>query len=359
MNLQTYFDSAASTPLDPKVKQAILETLDIPGNNNSKHVAGFESQQIIDQGLKKMAKVLGCNWEQLSIVYSGTDANRRFIQECNRRFLLENPDSKWGEFTWASKAEHSSIADEVLLENQFDPVSFTEVSHNAKLVCLMEANSETGRIYDVKKLRDRFPNVLILSDCSQSFAKGIKPNLSLVDAAVFTPQKFYGPKHIGVLYLKNPENFAVISKDSHTKSPYLVSGAAMAFEIWEEDKAVYTSQFSKWEEVIKNFIKQNIGDSKFHDESVPTVEGMINVAFKGVRGGELMTVLSREESICVSIGSACTSDIMVPTEYIKYIESDSDWQYPIRISLHKFLTDQAVADFCEILAHYVTELRSR
>ena len=49
---------------------------------------------------------------------------------------------------------------------------------------------------------------------------------------------------------------------------------------------------------------------------------------------------------------------MVPTEFIQYLEPDPTWQYPIRISLHKFLTDQAVEDFCEALEHYVEELRS-
>ena len=70
-----------------------------------------------------------------------------------------------------------------------------------------------------------------------------------------------------------------------------------------------------------------------------------------------MAVLSKDEGVCVSTGSACTSDIMSPTDVIKYIEPDTAWQYPVRISLHPFLTDEAVSDFCEILVHYVLELR--
>lgn len=357
--LQTYFDAAASTPLDPEVQSTLIEHLSLGGNNNSKHVAGFEAQKVINEGLKTMARVLGCNWEQLSIMYSGTDANRRFINECNRRFLAETPGSPWGAFSWCSAAEHSSVTDEVLGQNQFDPDSLEGLQNEARLVCLMGANSETGKKYRLEALKEKCPKALLLQDCSQSFAKGVLPDFKNADAVVLTPQKFYGPKHVGILYLKNPENFPNISKDSHTKNPSLVAATAKAFEIWERDRDQNIEQLQKFETKIRDYIVENIPNYKFHDQAEERVPGLVNVAFSGVRGGELMTTLSREEGLCVSIGSACTSDIMVPTEYIKYIEPETEWQYPIRISLHKFLTEEAVQDFCEILDHYVENLRSR
>jgi cysteine sulfinate desulfinase/cysteine desulfurase-like protein len=85
----------------------------------------------------------------------------------------------------------------------------------------------------------------------------------------------------------------------------------------------------------------------------------VNVAFQGIRGSELMSVLSEKEHICISTGAACTSDILSPTRVIKAIEHDPEWQYPIRIGLHGMLTEKDVLNFCEILAHYVQELRNR
>jgi len=348
MNLGLYFDAAASTPLEPKVREVITSHLGTIGNNNSKHAAGFKNQRIIDQALKDIAKILDCNWEQLCLCYSGTDANRRIIQAVKNELGAKH--------LYVSAVEHSSIADEI--NNKFDPVNLDGLAKEAKFAALMGANSETGRIYDGAQLRKDFPNIFILRDYSQSFAKGITPDLENCDAAVFTPQKFYGPKHIGILYLKHPERFPEISKDSHTKSPALIAGAAEAFKIWAEEKSHNQATLLRWESTIGKYIHDNIPDYKFHESEAERVPGLINVAFKGVRGGELMTMLSTQESICISIGSACTSDIMVPTDVIKYIEKDPDWQYPIRISLHKFLTDVAVTDFCEILAHYVQQLRS-
>jgi len=349
MNLLTYFDSAASTPLHPRVKQVMIDHLDLEGNNNSHHAAGFKAQKLIDDSLKIIAEVLGCNWEQLSVTYSGTDAVRRVIWESQKRW---GRDSAWG-----SAVEHSSVSDELMPNRQFNPDTLEGLSQEAKLIALMAANSETGQIYSAGALRTEFPQSLILRDYSQSFAKGEVPDLRNCDAGVFTPQKFYGPKHIGILYLKNPEAWPEISKDSHTKSPYLVAATAEAFRLWSENLASNAEKLSAWEAQIREAIKTNIPDFKFHADNQPRVKGLINVAFKGVRGSELMAVLSREEAICVSTGSACTSDIMSPTAVIKYIEPDPVWQYPVRISLHQFLTDEAVTDFCEILAHYVTELR--
>lgn len=349
MNLQTYFDSAASTPLHPEVKAVMLQHMDLVGNNNSHHQAGFAAQKVIDDSLKTIAGVLGCNWEQLCVTYSGTDSNRRVLWEARKH---------WGhDLMWGSAVEHSSIKDEILPTNLFDPVTLNGLPTDPKLVALMGANSETGRIYPAEALRAEYPDAFILRDYSQSFAKGVVPNLAECDAGVFTPQKFYGPKHVGILYLKHPEKFPEISKDSHTKNPWLVAGVAKAFELWAAERQAQVVQLQTWEDQIRQSIAQNIPDYKFHEAEADRVPGLINVAFKGVRGSELMAVLSKDEGICVSTGSACTSDIMSPTEVIKYIEPDPTWQYPVRISLHQFLTDSAVADFCEILTHYVTELR--
>lgn len=350
MNLSTYFDAAASTPLDPRVKSVLVENLDLWGNNNSKHPAGYAAADVINASLKTIAKVLDCNWEQLAITYSGTDAARRFLWAAKFHF---GNDKIWG-----SAVEHSSIHDEIRDDRNFDPADFSDIKSDARLIALMAANSETGRIYPANELRKSFPEALILRDYSQSFAKGFIPDLSNCDAGIFTPQKFYGPKHIGILYLKKPELFPEIAKDSHTKFPALVAATAKAFEIWAEDRDHQNAQMLRWDELIREFITVNIHDHKFHEADHKKTPGIINVAFQGLRGSELMTVLAQEEAICISTGSACTTDMMSPTPVIQFIESDPAWQYPIRISLHKFLTDENVTDFCEILAHYVEELRS-
>lgn len=358
--MQRYFDAAASTPLDPLVKDEMQRYFDIFGNKNSKHFRGFEAMKLVEKSMQKMADVLGTSPSHLTVAYSGTDANRKFIWACRKRFGVEN--------LYASAVEHSSITDEVLPENKFDPLGdFTNIAPTAKMISLMAANSETGTLFPAAELRERFPNALIQRDYIQAIGK--KPiEFEHADAISFAPHKFYGPKMTGLIWLKNPQSFPEISKDSHTKNAWLIAGMAKAFELLGDGKVLSgegfvlptkMKQLQTWQEQIENFVTENVPESKIRHQDLDRIAGTMNISFRGVRGGELAQVLSQDEQICVSTGSACTSDILQPTDTIKFFESDPDWQFPIRVSLHKFLTDESVNDFCEILAYYVEALRKR
>jgi len=346
-----YFDAAASTPLHPEVWAEMEKYREIFGNNNSKHFQGFEAQKVITTSMQKIADILEVAPEQLHITYSGTDSNRRFLWACERQFSREN--------IFSSFVEHSSIKDEILENNFFssrEPLALLG-NKNPQVVALMKANSETGEIFNSREIRDKFSETIILEDWAQAIGKGLKFETEGVDAISFAPQKIYGPKMVGLLWLKNPRNFPEISGDRHTKNPWLVAGMAKAFEIMAREESEIVEKFSRWQKQIEEYIIQNIPDYKFHSENFSRIPGIISVAFHGIRGAELMAVLSKEERICVSTGSACSSDIMVPTDTIKFMESDPAWQFPVRISLHKFLKDEDIEYFCEALENYVGELR--
>jgi cysteine desulfurase len=348
--MENYFDAAATTPLDPRVIAVMEKHMEKFGNNNSRHVRGFEAQKVIDESLSTIADLLGVTAAQLAVTYSGTDSNRRFLWACSKRFGWEN--------ITCSRVEHSSISNEIDEKNCFCPRGACEemIQNQPKVLAQMKANAETGELFDSKALRKKFPDALILEDWSQAIGKGLKFDIDHVDAVSFAPQKIYGPKMVGLLYLKNPEDFPELSKDRHTKNCWLIAGMAEAFRIAFEEESQTVANLKKWTEQIETCVK-NIPDTKIHSSDFDRVPGTISAAFKGLRGAELMSVLSEKEGICVSTGSACTSDILTPTKTIAYIEKDPEWQYPIRISLHKFLTDEAVENFCETLKHYVEELR--
>ncbi len=348
--MEDYFDAAATTPLDPRVIKAMEAHFEKFGNNNSRHVRGFEAQKVIEDSLRIIADKLGVAPAQLVVTYAGTDSNRRFLWACAKRF-------GWEQIA-CSRVEHSSILDEIEEKNHFCPRGACEemLQNPPKVLAQMKANAETGELFDSKELRTKFPDALILEDWSQAIGKGVSFDIDHVDAVSFAPQKIYGPKMVGLLYLKNPEDWPELSKDRHTKNCWLVAGMAEAFRIALEEESKTVANLIKWTKQIETCVN-NISDSKIHSSDFSRVPGTISVAFKGLRGAELMSVLSEKEGICVSTGSACTSDILTPTKIIAYIESDPEYQYPIRISLHKFLTDEAVENFCKVLEHYVGELR--
>ncbi len=268
--MENYFDAAASTPTDPRVLAVMEKHMAKFGNNNSRHIRGFEAQKVIDDSLKIIADCLGVAPAQLAVTYSGTDSNRRFLWGCAKRF-------GWDAIA-CSRVEHSSILNEVPEENHFCPRGACEelVASPPKVLAQMKANAETGEIFDSKALREKFPNALILEDWSQATGKGLPLDIDHLDAASFAPQKIYGPKMVGVMYLKNPEDFPEISKDRHTKNCWLIAGMAEAFRIAFEEEKETVANLQKWTEKIETCVK-NIPDSKVHSSDFDRVPGTISV----------------------------------------------------------------------------------
>jgi len=344
--MKKYFDAAASTPLHPLVQAEMKSVMDVYANPGSKHEQGFSAQKKIEAALKTIADVLGVPAHQLTVTHGGTDGNKKVLWAMRNR--LEHKD------IWASVLEHSSILEEVLPENRFTPGQCV-ASKKPSAMALMAVNNETGRICDVTSLKETFPKPL-LSDWVQGIGK-IPFNPAHCDFATMSAHKIYGPKGVGILWMRDPNEYPELSADHHTKDIVAIAGMAKAFELLRSPEYEQGgANIARWQKQIEACVLR-IPDSKIHDRELSRVDGITSAAFQGIRGGEIQAVLSKEEGICVSTGAACTSDILNPTSTIKSIEKDPQYQFPIRISLHQFLDDGAVTHFCEVLEHYVEELR--
>ncbi len=345
--MSLYFDAAATTPLAPEVWQEMESVRATWGNASSRHAEGFRARAKMDEYLQRMADRLGTSPAHLVITHGGTEGNRRLVWAMRKRLGHEN--------LFCSTVEHSSLRDEILESNQFDADAFQPLPKNPAFVSLMAGNNETGRIFDLRAVRKKFPKSFFFSDWVQAPGR-LDFDFQSIDAATFSAHKFHGPKGVGLLWLRNPEEFPELSKDRHTKDLVSVAGMARAFELLTEKKRAHVAHQT---EQIERFLEKNIPDIRIHQKNFPRVPGVINVAFRGVRGSELMTILSEREEVCVSTGAACTSDLLAPSHVIQTFEPDPEWQYPIRITLHFHLSDAEVSEFCEILAHYVGELRQK
>lgn len=343
--MSLYLDSAATTPLHPEVLTRMNEIADVFGNSNSKHFDGFQAKKILDESLNAIADILHVRKEQLVPTYGGTDANRRVLWAMRKQFRCPN--------LWCSSVEHSSITDEILETNRFNPFTFEAIVGEPPFLALMHTNNETGISFDISSLKKKYPQALILCDWVQATGKS-HDDFRDIDFVSFSAHKIYGPKTVGLLYIKNPDHFPELSKDSHTQNIQLIAGMAKAFSLLNPSTI---QTIKKQQETLENFILQKIPNTKIIHNNKTRVPGIINVAFNGLRGSELMAKLSEAEQISVSTGSACSSDIFAVTPSIKVFESNPDFQYPIRIGLHQFVTDEDIQDFCEILEHYVSEMR--
>ncbi len=346
MNL--YFDSASTTPLHPDVLMEMNSVAWIFGNTGSKHVEGFRAYKKMEEYLGRIANVLGTASAHLVVTHGGTDANRKVIWAIQKK-LGDSRDM------WCSRFEHSSVVDEFVESRQFNPEDLKTISGAPKFIAQMFANNETGRNFslEIAAIKKKFPEALLLVDWVQGVGK-VDFDTTHVDFISISAHKFHGPKGVGLLWIRHPEEFPELSKDTHTKDLMAVAGMARAFGLLNIQ---HREKLTEYSNMIEKYIQKNIADYKIHDAKHSRVPGIVNVTFRGIRGSELMSVLSEKEHICLSTGAACMSDILSPTRVIKAIEYDPEWQYPIRIGLHSMLEEKDVSNFCEILAHYVQELR--
>ncbi|MCF7905894.1 aminotransferase class V-fold PLP-dependent enzyme [Candidatus Gracilibacteria bacterium] len=343
-----YFDAAATTPIHPKVLSEMNKVADIFGNSGSKHWEGFRAHKKIEECLGRIADRMGTSPAHLAVTHGGTDANRKVIWAMRKKLGCPRD-------MWCSRVEHSSVADEFTESRQFSPDDLSTISGTPQFVAQMFANNETGRIFlpEIQAIRKKFPDSLLLVDWVQGVGKA-DFDFDNADFISISAHKFHGPKGVGILWIRYPEEFPELSKDTHTKDPMAVVGMAQAFELLDTGER---KKLVRWTDQIETFLENHIQDFRIHEKTHSRVPGIINAAFQGVRGSELMSELSEKERICVSTGAACTSDILSPTRIMQEIEKNPEWQYPIRIGLHTALEEKDISNFCEILAHYVEELR--
>jgi cysteine desulfurase len=223
MNL--YFDSASTTPLHPDVLSEMNSVAEIYGNTGSKHTEGFRAYKKMEEYLGKMADVLGTSSAHLVVTHGGTDANRKVIWALQKK-LGDVRDM------WCSWFEHSSVADEFPEARQFNSDDLKTISGAPKFIAQMFANNETGRNFsaEIAAIKKKFPEALLLVDWVQGIGK-VDFDTTHADFISISAHKFHGPKGVGLLWIRCPEAFPELSKDTHTKDLMAVAGMAKAFEL--------------------------------------------------------------------------------------------------------------------------------
>ncbi len=342
--MSLYLDSASTTPIHPDVQARMDELNGVFGNSNSKHVAGYKAQEIIQQSLQTIADVLNVAPQQLIPTYGGTDANRKVLWAFHKRFSSNELYCSW--------AEHSSIRDFFPEIQQFNPFDISSIPPTARMISLMRMNNETGALFEADTIKNTHPHSIVLSDWVQAFGK-TNLNLAGIDFASFSAHKIYGPKTVGILYARSPELYPDIMRDTHTKNPQLIAGMAQAFTLIDKTHQETLTQLTQ---KLSNFIVQNFPQARILHSEKEKGAGIVSVSFPHIRGSHLMARLSDEEHICVSTGSACSSDLLSVNPVIGKFESDSAYQYPIRIGLHSGIQESDIDYFCEVLLALIQEM---
>jgi len=377
-----YFDHAATTPVDKKVMKAMKPYFcDVFGNPSSLHSFGQEAMKAVDEARDKVAKFLNCEREEVIFTSGATEANNLAIRGVASKY------QGGGKFHVITTAfEHPAVLETVKDLEKSGVIETTyvnpgvdgiirvediekEIRDNTILVSVMYVNNEIGTIQPIKeisdavrKMNDGRPNkILFHTDAVQA---GLYCNMKVgelgVDLLSMSGHKIYGPKGIGVLYVKKAVKLKPIQTGGHhefglragTLNTPLIVGMGKAVELIRKRK------IKKIEELRDNLwtaLQRNISGIKLNGDMVKRVPNNLNVSVVGVEGEALLLGLDME-GIAISTGSACSSGSLEPSHVLMSIGlSHEEAHGSLRITLGE---DNDESE-CEELVKKLTPLVER
>ncbi len=381
MQAPLYFDYSATTPVDPRVAEAMMKCLTMEGNFGNpasrSHMFGWKAEEAIEEARQNVADLLNCDPREIVWTSGATESDNLAIKGVAHFYQGK------GKHIITSKIEHKAVLDSCRqLEREGFEVTYLEPSdkgliqpedvakairEDTILVSLMHVNNEIGVINDIAAIGEvtRAHKVLFHVDSAQSVGKvDIDLEAMKVDLMSLTAHKVYGPKGIGALYVRRKPRVRLEAQmhggghergmRSGTLATHQIVGMGEAYRIAKLEmhaeaermqtlKARFLTGFEGMEEVYIN------GDI---DQRVP---GNLNISFNFVEGESLMMAL---KDLAVSSGSACTSASLEPSYVLRAIGLNDELAHSsLRFTIGRFTTEEDIDFAVEKVKEAVMKLR--
>ena len=371
-----YFDHSATTPIHPDVQSLINElNQDIYGNPSSVHTAGRKAKYVVETARKQIANTINCDPKEIIFTGGGSEANNLVLWNMiygDRKHVITSSIEHPAILTVLQQLEHLSITHTVVPVNKYGCVNPENIDSAIKddtgLITIMMANNEVGTVeplQDIAKVAKKH-DILFHSDGVQVLGKlPIDVQKLGVDMMSFSAHKFYGPKGVGALYIK--EGIAMkplIVGGSQEKSLRAgtenvggIAGLGFAAKIVTKNLRDVSHNLTALEiQFKKKFNEQNpnIIYNGFEDNHLP---GLINITISGIASDLLLIHLDNED-IAVSSGSACSAGTISPSPVLKAMGiNDKQNLETIRISAGRDNTSLEVDQLVETMTRAIATIR--
>src|SRR5499425_417702 len=375
VKLPIYMDNHATTPLDPRVLDAMLPYFrERFGNAASRnHTFGWEAEQAVEDARKEIAALIGADPREIVLTSGATESDNLAVKGAAWMYREK------GDHIVTCVTEHKAILDTCKhLEKEGFRVTFLPVNNKGFvdlddlrkaitdktiLVSIMTANNEVGVIQDVKSIgkiaRER--GVLFHTDAVQAVGKiPFNVNEMNVDIASISAHKFYGPKGVGALYVRrrNPRVLLtpIIDGGGHERGmrsgtlnvPSIV-GFGKAAEIARESLSQESAEMFRLREKLRMTLERELDELYINGDLQKRLPGNLNMSFAYVEGESLLMGIN---DIAVSSGSACTSASLEPSYVLKALGVGEDLAHTsIRFGIGRFNTEEEV----DYVANRVTD----
>lgn len=337
MERQIYIDHAATTPCDKRVVEAMLPYFTEEfGNADSQHFFGRDTANAVAIARDRIATVIGCKSNELYFTGSGTEADNWALKGA----ALHNRAK--GKHVIISAIEHHAIltAADWLENNGFRvtrlPVDCTgmvnpsdledAIDDETTIVSVMYVNNEVGTIQPIKELASiaHKHGALFHSDCVQAMPY-IKIDVKElgVDLLSMSGHKFYGPKGVGALYIRNGVKLDKLicgggqerSQRGGTTNTPLVVGMARALEIAVDEMTENNAKIEKLRDRFVDRVLNEIPYVRFNGNYEHRIPSVANFSFEFVEGEGILMLMDRH-GVAVSSGSACSSGSLDPSHVL-------------------------------------------
>jgi len=371
-----YFDHSATTPIHPDVLSLInVLNQDIYGNPSSIHAAGRKAKHVVETARKQIAAAINCTPKEIIFTGGGSEANNLVLWNMiyrNRKHVITSAIEHPAILAVLRQLEHLAITHTIVPVNKYGCVNPEDIDSAIRddtgLITIMLANNEVGTVeplQDIAKIAKKH-NVLFHSDGVQVLGKlPIDVQELGVDMMSFSAHKFYGPKGVGALYIK--EGIAMkplIAGGSQEKSLRAgtenvggIAGLGCAAELVTKSLSDVGRTLTALETQFKTkFSEQhtNIIYNGFEDNHLP---GLISLTIPGIASDLLLIHLDNED-IAVSSGSACSAGTISPSPVLKAMGiSDKQNLETIRISAGRDNTSTEVDQLIEAMTHAIATIR--
>ena len=382
MKSRIYLDNNATTPLDPRVLEAMLPFFtDKFGNAASRsHSFGWEAEAAVDKAREQVASVIKASGKEIVWTSGATESNNIAVK--GTAFMYRDK----GKHIITQVTEHKAVLDPgKYLEQQGFEVTYLPVLRTGRidleqlkaairpdtiLVSIMLANNEIGTIQPVAEIgaicKER--GIIFHTDATQAFGKvPIDVEKMGIDLLSASGHKIFGPKGVGALYVrrKNPRVRCepVLHGGGHERGmrsgtlnvPGIV-GMGEAAAIAEKEMAAESQRLARLRDRLWEGISEQLDEIYRNGDPAHCLPNTLNVSFAYVEGESLMMGFS---NIAVSSGSACTSASLEPSYVLKSLGVGEDLAHSsIRFSLGRFNTAAQIEETLDEVCSTVQRLRS-
>ena len=371
-----YFDHSATTPIHPDVQSLINElNHDIYGNPSSIHVAGRKAKHVVETARKQIADAVNCAPKEIIFTGGGSEANNLVLWNMihrDRKHVITSAIEHPAILAVLRQLEHLGITHTIIPVNKYGWVNPEDIDaairDDTGLITIMLANNEVGTVeplQDIAKIAKKH-DVLFHSDGIQVMGKlPIDVQELGMDMMSFSAHKFYGPKGVGALYIKEGISMKPLiiggsqekSLRAGTENVGGIAGLGCAAELVTKSLSDVGPSLTALEKQFKTkFSEQhaNVIYNGFGDNHLP---GLINITIPGIASDLLLIHLDNED-IAISSGSACSSGTISPSPVLKAMGiSDKQNLETIRISAGRDNTSAEVDQLVETMTRAIATIR--